>query len=105
MAQNTPRPCSQHERDLFATEGQRAGERRQRQEIEDEGEGACLETHKYTRTNTSRRGANRGKGFWNNEQLGQRGPSLAGTLNGFGFIFDRIYKTEWMKGSMHLDFS
>ena len=34
-----PRPSSQHKGDLFAPEGQRAGNKRQRQEIEDEGEG------------------------------------------------------------------
>ena len=38
-AQDTPRPSSQHKGDLFAPEGQRAGNKRQTQEIEDEGEG------------------------------------------------------------------
>ena len=39
LAQDLPRPSSQHKGDLFAPEGQRAGNKRQRQEIEDEGEG------------------------------------------------------------------
>jgi hypothetical protein len=34
-----PRPRSQQKGDLFAPEGQRTGNKRQRQEIEDEGEG------------------------------------------------------------------
>ena len=34
----TPRPSSQHKRVLFATEGHRAGNKRQRQETEDKGE-------------------------------------------------------------------
>jgi len=39
FAQDTPRPSSQHKGNLFVPEGQRAGNKRQRQEIEDEGEG------------------------------------------------------------------
>ena len=34
-----PKTSSQHKGDLFAPEGQRAGNKRQRQELEDEGEG------------------------------------------------------------------
>ena len=34
-----PRPSSQHKGGLFAPEGQRAGNKRQRQEVRDEGEG------------------------------------------------------------------
>ena len=37
--QDSPRPRYQHEGDSFALEGQRAGNKRQRQEIEDKGEG------------------------------------------------------------------
>jgi hypothetical protein len=37
-AQGTSRPRSLHKGDLFAPEGQRAGNNRQRQETEDEGE-------------------------------------------------------------------
>jgi hypothetical protein len=39
LAQDLPRPSSQHKGGLFAPEGQRVGNKRQRQEIEDEAEG------------------------------------------------------------------
>ena len=38
----TPRPSSQHKGDLFAPEGQRAGNKRQRQEIKGEGVGEVI---------------------------------------------------------------
>lgn len=36
--QDPPRPNSQHKRDLFAPDRQRAGNKRQRKEMEEEGE-------------------------------------------------------------------
>jgi hypothetical protein len=33
-----PRPSSQHKEDLFALEGQRSGNKRLREEVEDQGE-------------------------------------------------------------------
>jgi hypothetical protein len=39
MAQDTPRPSSQHEEDLFAPEAQRVENERKRQEIESRGKG------------------------------------------------------------------
>ena len=39
MAQDTSTQSSQHKGDVFAPEGQRAGNKRQREEIEGEGEG------------------------------------------------------------------
>lgn len=38
LAQDIPRPSSQH-KDVFAPEKQRTGNKKQRREIEDEGEG------------------------------------------------------------------
>lgn len=38
-AHDTPRPSSQHKGDVLAPEGQRAGNRRQKQEPEDQEEG------------------------------------------------------------------
>lgn len=38
-AQDTPRPSSQHKADLFALEEKRRRNKRQRQQIEDKGEG------------------------------------------------------------------
>ena len=39
LSQDTPRPSSQHKGDLFASEEQRSGSKRQIQEREDEREG------------------------------------------------------------------
>ena len=39
MAQDTPRPSSQHKGDVFASEKQRTGSKRQKQGTEDEREG------------------------------------------------------------------
>lgn len=64
--------------------------------------------HQYNRTNMEGGvGAGgqriRESGTMNN--LVHKGQMLPDRLNGFYFIFDRIYKTSRTKGSLHLDFS